>query len=85
MKTKIVQTENEVLISIPRAFIEKAGLAGEIEVIAGKGELILRSAKGPRENWEEAFRKMAAQGDGLLLDSGEAALPVAWDESEWTW
>ena len=41
-----------------------------------------RLATRPRQDWDEAFRRMAAEGDDGLPDE-----PVAtqWDAEEWQW
>ncbi len=38
----------------------------------------------PRQSWEEAFQRMAAEGDDKLLDAG-SQLSADWDCAEWTW
>ena len=48
-------------------------------------EIILRSANGPRKNWDHAFKKMAQEGDDQLLHPETDESPNNWDETEWTW
>lgn len=46
--------------------------------------LIIRAARVPRRDWEEAFRALAQQGDDRLLDAESPSLST-WDEEEWEW
>ena len=38
---------------------------------------------GPREGWEDAFKKMAAAGDDRLLDQDVSG--TSFDKDEWEW
>jgi hypothetical protein len=44
----------------------------------------ITKAKGAREGWREAFRRMAESGDDGLLDGSAPALS-SWDKDEWEW
>jgi antitoxin MazE len=44
----------------------------------------VRSAKQPRQGWDEAFRSMAEHGDDRLAN-GESDQQTSWDETEWEW
>jgi virulence-associated protein VagC len=59
-------------------------LAGEVEISAEDGTLVIRPARRPREGWAAAFRMMAEQGDDALLDDAPPSLS-RWDEDEWEW
>jgi hypothetical protein len=48
------------------------------------GEIIIRPAQHPRQDWAAAFRAMAESGDDRLLD-GSPMIPTRWDEDEWQW
>ncbi|MEO5925382.1 MAG: AbrB/MazE/SpoVT family DNA-binding domain-containing protein [Bryobacteraceae bacterium] len=82
MRTSLVAIGNSRGIRIPKALIEQTGLQNEIEIDVRGSELVIRSARKPREGWEEAFHAMAVRGDDQSLD---AAVPTTWDETEWTW
>jgi antitoxin MazE len=84
MKTRIVPIGNSQGIRIPKPLLEQTGLAGEVEINAENGALVIRSAKKPRANWTAAFQEMARRGDDALLDDATPSLS-AWDESEWEW
>jgi len=72
-------------IDLMEELIEQAGLSEDIELILKNNEIILRSANEPRKDWEQAFKKMAEQGDDQLLHPETADSPNNWDETEWTW
>ena len=84
MITRIVRIGNSQGVRIPKPLIERAGLSGEVEIRARKGALLIRAAKKPRADWDQAFREMAAHGDDALID-GDIPLSTAWDDEEWTW
>jgi len=46
---------------------------------------IIPPIQNPREGWDEAFQKMAANGDNRLLDEESLANQSSWDETEWEW
>ena len=85
MKTKLIRIGNSQGVRIPKPLIEESGLSEEIEMILRDNEIVLRSAEETRKDWEEAFEKMAQQGDDRLLDQEEIERPSEWDETEWTW
>ena len=85
MKTKIIRIGNSQGVRIPKPLIEESGITDEIEMILRDNEIVLRSAETTRKNWDEAFGKMADQGDDTLLDQKEIEKPSEWDEVEWTW
>ncbi len=82
--TRLVKIGNSQGIRIPKLLLEQVGLRGEIELQAEEGRLILRSAPGRRQGWDELFQQMAQQGDDRLLDA-DALPPAEWDNAEWTW
>jgi len=85
MKTKLIRIGNSKGVRIPKPLIEQSGLSEDIELILKDNEIVLRSANGPRKNWDQAFRKMAEHGDNQLIDEDLAEVTNEWDESEWTW
>ena len=85
MKTKIIRIGNSQGVRIPKPLIEESGLTEEIEMILRDNEIVLRSAKKNRKDWEASFEKMAEQGDDALLDQEDIENPSDWDEAEWTW
>lgn len=85
MKTKLIRIGNSKGVRIPKPLIEQSGLSEEIELTVKDNEIVLRSADSPRKDWDQAFRKMAEQGDDQLLDGDLTNAVNDWDESEWTW
>jgi len=84
MKTRIVRIGNSRGVRIPKLLLERSNLAEEVELEAQDHQIIIRSTRQPRQDWEEAFRKMANRGDDGLLDK-HLLKPTKWDEDEWQW
>jgi antitoxin MazE len=84
MKTNVVRIGNSRGIRIPKKLLEECRLEETVEIEAHKDHLVVRSATKPRSGWEEAFRRMAEQGDDTLLDRGSLA-STKWDRTEWRW
>lgn len=85
MKTKLIRIGNSQGVRIPKPMIEEIGLTGEIEMVLGDHEIIIKPANTVREGWESAFQQMAENSDDRLLDENEIQRPSEWDEEEWTW
>jgi antitoxin MazE len=83
MKTRIIRIGNSQGIRIPKPLLEQSGLGEEVELEVRAGEIVIRSARQPREGWASAFQAMAAAGDDDLLDQDAGA--TAWEEEEWAW
>ena len=84
MKTRIVRIGNSQGVRIPKLLLERSNLPDEVELEAQDNQIVIRSAKQPRENWELVFQAMANRGDDDLLD--KSPLPQSrWDEDEWEW
>jgi antitoxin MazE len=64
--------------------LEQTGLADTVELEVRDGELVVRPAAEPRAGWDEAFARMAANGDDVLLD-GDSLPPTRWEVEEWRW
>ena len=84
MKARIVKIGNSQGIRIPKLLLERSNLAEEVELEAQDNQIVIRSAKQPRQDWEVAFRSMAEHGDDELLDENLLA-QTRWDEDEWQW
>ncbi|MBI2909205.1 MAG: AbrB/MazE/SpoVT family DNA-binding domain-containing protein [Chloroflexi bacterium] len=83
-KTRIIKIVNSQGIRIPKRLLDQAGLGKEVELEVRYGEIVVRSAKRPRHDWEERFARMAELGDDRLLDP-EAVVLTSWDADEWEW
>jgi antitoxin MazE len=84
MKTRIVRIGNSQGIRIPKLLLERSNLAEEVELQAHDNQIIIRSAREPREGWGKEFQTMAAQADDRLLDN-DSILLTEWDANEWEW
>jgi antitoxin MazE len=84
MKTNVVRIGNSRGIRIPKKLLEECHLEGSVELEAHNDHLVVRSAAKPRSGWDEAFSRMAEQGDDALLDRDSLA-PTKWDRTEWRW
>jgi antitoxin MazE len=82
MKARLIQIGNSRGIRIPKALLEQTHLTEDVHIEAQAGEIVIRSARLPRGDWEEAFLGMAQRGDDQLLDE---ARRTAFDETEWEW
>ena len=85
MRAKLISIGNSKGIRLPRAVIEQAGLADEVELEVKRGQLIIRPARKPREGWEEAFKKAGAPETDEIIDPEDANTETEWDREEWTW
>ena len=85
MRTKLVPIGNSKGIRLPRAVIEQCSLGDEIELVVKRDHLIVKSAKRPREGWEEAFKQMHENGDDQILDEADAHTETEVDRQEWKW
>jgi antitoxin MazE len=59
-------------------------LGEEVELVTEDGQLVIRPVCHPRHGWDEAFQRMARQGDDQLLDETAVSL-TQWDGNEWEW
>ncbi|MBX9625841.1 MAG: AbrB/MazE/SpoVT family DNA-binding domain-containing protein [Gemmataceae bacterium] len=84
MKTRIVPIGNSRGIRIPKPLLDLTGLAGEVEITAEGGALVVRPVRAARAGWAAAFREMARRGDDAPLDDPAPTLS-GWDEDEWEW
>lgn len=83
VKTRIIQIGNSQGIRIPQPLLEQSGIKGEVELEILDRKIIIHAAANPRDGWEEAFAKMAENGDDALLDPD--IIESAWDDEEWEW
>ncbi len=80
MKTSLIAIGNSRGVRIPKPYIEKCGLEGELEIDIVDGAVLIRSPRRPRSGWADAFERMAREGDDKL--PGPAA-STRWDKEEW--
>lgn len=82
MKAKIIRIGNSKGIRLPKAVIEQAGLAEEVDLEVRDGEIVITSADLPRRGWAEAAQTLTAHGEDRLLDE---PLSTGFDREEWEW
>jgi antitoxin MazE len=82
LKTKLVRIGNSRGIRLPTVWIKELELGEEVEMVVEADRLVVRSARRPREGWDEAFREMADRGEDRLL---EGVVATQWDGDEWQW
>jgi antitoxin MazE len=81
-KTKIVRIGNSRGVRIPKIWLEQLHLDEEVEMAVQADQLVIRSARQPRQDWEQRFREMHEQQDDGQVDQFPS---TAWDRGEWEW
>ena len=84
MRSKIIRIGNSRGIRIPKPLIEASGLGDEVEITLKEDALMIEPVRHPRSGWEEEFKRMANEGDDVLLD-GDQLQTSRWDEEGWEW
>ena len=82
MKARLVQIGNSKGIRLPKTIIAEAQLRDEVELKAEPGRIVIRSAKRPREGWEQAARLMRERNEDHVIDE---TTPTRFDRKEWKW
>lgn len=82
VRAKVVPIGNSRGIRIPKVWLEQLGVADEVEMAVLDDRLVITRPHHPREGWDEAFSRMAGQGDDELLDE---VVATRWDSEEWEW
>ena len=68
-------------IRIPKPLLEQSGLAGDVELHAEDGRIIVAAARRARAGWADAAAQLRARGE-----DGMPHTPApAFDEEEWEW
>lgn len=81
VKARIVAIGNSQGVRIPKPLLEQAGLAGDVELRAETGRIVIAAVREPRAGWAKAAAELHARGEDGLLDT-----PVpAFDAEEWEW
>jgi antitoxin MazE len=85
MKTtaRIITIGNSRGIRLPKKALAESGLTDEVELETGDNELIIRSKKAIRHDWEDAYIQMAKLGEDRLLLGDQPA--SKWDQNDWQW
>ena len=83
MRTRIIRIGNSQGVRIPKLYLEQSRLGEQVLLEVQNNEIVIRSARPPRQGWAEAAKEMAARGEDELLDQGFSH--TSWDEEEWEW
>lgn len=67
MRIDIIAIGNSKGIRLSKALLERYSLTDKIELVLKKEHIVLRPVKAPRQGWDKAFQRMAANGDDALL------------------
>ena len=83
MKANIIRIGNSRGVCIHKPTFERCGLEGSVELNVENNAVVIATARGVREGWSDAFKRMAEHGDDApLLDESDL---TSEDESEWEW
>ena len=81
-KSHLVRIGNSRGVRIPKVWLEQLGLSDEVEMAVQSDQLVIRSARRPRQGWEDQFRVMHERGDDRPIEEFPAS---AWDQQQWEW
>ena len=84
MRARIVKIGNSRGIRIPKPLLEQLKINEDVDIEIENNQIIIRPVSNPRAGWADAFRKMAENGDDVLIE-GEQTITHSWDETEWQW
>lgn len=82
LKTRLTKIGKSSAIRIPKWILDQLDFGKEVEVAVEQNQLVIRSARHPRDGWAEHFQKMGERGDDRLLD---APTSTRFDTEEWEW
>lgn len=83
MNVEIIKIGNSKGVRIPSSILKQCGMKGAVNMEVEDGKLIVTPIREMRVGWEEAFKLMARDNNGQLLDSELA--DHSWDQEEWQW
>jgi len=63
--------------------LDQLGLGEDVELVADNDQLIIRTAKSAREDWDAAFAQKSQHGDDELLIAD--VIDHDWDDEQWEW
>lgn len=81
VKARIVAIGNSQGVRIPKPLLELAGLAGDVELRAESGRIVIAAVREPRTGWAKAAAELHARSEDGLLDTPAPAF----DAEEWEW
>jgi antitoxin MazE len=81
VKARIVPIGNSQGVRIPKPLLEQAGLAGDVELHAEHGRIVIAMARHARAGWADAAATLHARGEDGLVETPSPAF----DSEEWEW
>jgi antitoxin MazE len=84
MRARIVKIGNSQGIRIPKPLLEQIGIGDDVDLEVENDQIVIRPLSNCREGWDQAFEKMAEEGDDSPLIRDED-LSHSWDGDEWQW
>lgn len=81
MRSRIVRIGNSQGVRLPKLLIEQAGLAGDVELRAEAGRIVIDAVRTTRAGWAEGAKRANAAGDDQLADT----VATRFDDLEWKW
>lgn len=81
VKTRIVAIGNSQGVRIPKPLLEQAGLAGDVELRAESGRIVIAAVRESRAGWAIAAAELHARDQDGLLDTSAPSF----DADEWEW
>lgn len=67
MEVSVTKIGNSKGIRLSKTLLDKYNIQDTVEVILEKGQIVIKPLSRPRKGWENAFKKMAENGDDRLL------------------
>jgi antitoxin MazE len=67
MEISVIKIGNSKGIRLSKTLLDRYNIKDTVDLIMDKGQIIIKPISKPRKGWEEAFEKMAKNGDDNLL------------------
>ena len=67
MEVSVIQIGNSKGIRLSKSLLERYNIKDTVELILGKGHIVIKPKTNPRKGWENAFKKMHESGDDKAL------------------
>jgi len=83
MRARVIKIGNSQGLRIPKPILEQTGIRDGVEIEVEQNRIVIRPARNAREGWDDAFRKMRAEGDDSPMIA--ESLSHSWDDEEWQW
>ena len=67
MEVSVIKIGNSKGIRFSKTLLEKYNIRDTVDLIMGKGQIIIKPLSRPRKGWEKAFKEMSENGDDKLF------------------